>query len=227
MVIGSDLVDGADGHTGAQYINAAYHIPAAVGVNKAEMKAGGTIRVVHRKTIKQGEEILMAYHSGYWNRWRPADILPRGRPKKRQHNEGEQEPGGADGGCRAATSSGGASSGTAAGGDAAASGGAEGRTTAGCAIAASSSEQTAIVELEESGGRRIGEACASTARSQGDGRGRGRPRARDKAAEPGSALGKRNVRSTRWNAVSRNVYQQVQQGCRRNRYERGEGGGVT
>ena len=54
MAIGGDLVDGANGYTGAQYINAAYHIPAAVGVNKAEIKAGkdGTIRVVKRKTIK-------------------------------------------------------------------------------------------------------------------------------------------------------------------------------
>ena len=230
MVVGGDLVDGADGYTGAQYINAAYHIPAAVGINKAEMKAGkdGTIRVVQRKTIKKGEEILMAYHSAYWNRWRPAQVLPRGRPKRQRRGDGGEGQGdAAQGGAE-----GGTSSEAAAGGEAAANGDAGGSTSGGASGVAAGSEaamrsgEQVTVEWAEDGGRRIGEACASAVRGQSDGRGRGRPRVTGEA-EVHDVLGKRSVRSTRWNAVSRNVYQQVQQGCRGTRYERGEGGGVT
>ena len=170
----------------------------------------------------------MAYHSEYWNRWRPAEVLPRGRPKKQRRDEGGRVHGDA-----AQGSAGGTSSDAAASGEAAASGGADGRVSGGTSSVAASSETAAssggqaAVEWAEDGGRRIGEACVSTVRGQGDGRGRGRPRATGVAEVRGSALGKRNVRSTRWNAVSRNVYQQVQQGCRGTRYERGEGGGVT
>ena len=82
MAIDGQLVDGVEGYTGAQYINAAYRVPARVGVNKAEMKDGGTIRVMKGKVIHAGEEVLMAYHSDYWRRWRPADVRPRGRPRK-------------------------------------------------------------------------------------------------------------------------------------------------
>ena len=93
------------------------------------------------------------------------------------------------------------------------------------------SDATAVeaVEWDEAGGRRIGEVCNSVVRGgeEGQGRGRGRPRTTDATAASGSALGKRSVRSARWSAVSRNVYQQVQQGQRGVRYERGEGGGVT
>ena len=46
-------------------------------MNKAELKAGGTIRVKHNKTIKAGEEILFAYHYNYWRRW---GAPKRGRP---------------------------------------------------------------------------------------------------------------------------------------------------
>ena len=84
MAIDGRLVDGAEGYTGAQYINSAYRVPARVGVNKAEMKDGGTIRVMKGKVIHAGEEVLMAYHGDYWRRWRPADVRPRGRPRTQQ-----------------------------------------------------------------------------------------------------------------------------------------------
>ena len=35
------------------------------------MVDGGTKRVMKGKVINAGEEILMAYHAEYWNRWAP------------------------------------------------------------------------------------------------------------------------------------------------------------
>ena len=53
------------------------------GMNKAELKAGGTIRVKNNEVIKKGEEILFAYHSSYWSRW---GAPRRGRPAKTKHS---------------------------------------------------------------------------------------------------------------------------------------------
>ena len=52
-------------------------------MNKAEMKAGGTLRVKNNKVIKKGEEILFAYHSSYWSRW---GAPRRGRPTKHKNS---------------------------------------------------------------------------------------------------------------------------------------------
>ena len=191
-------MDGADGYTGAQYINAAYHIPAVVGVNKAEMKAGGTIRVVKRKTIKKGDEILMAYHSEYWNRWRPDGVRPRGRPRQVQQG-----------------------------------GGAEGPTSSAADAAQQHDEDEqsgqggeAAVERCEQGGVRIGAVSGAVRQPEGDGPRRGRPRQGGERER--SALGKRHVSSTKWSTLGRDAYRQVQQrGNQGERYERGEGGGVT
>ena len=50
MQVGTRLIDGQrDGYTGAQYANSAYQVPIR-WTNKAEMKAGGTIRVMKNKT---------------------------------------------------------------------------------------------------------------------------------------------------------------------------------
>ena len=69
MQVGDRLIDGQrDGYTGAQYANSAYRVPPKWS-NKAELKAGGTLRVMHNKTIYPGEEILFAYHTDYWKRW--------------------------------------------------------------------------------------------------------------------------------------------------------------
>ena len=69
MQIGTRLIDGQrDGYTGAHYANSAYQVPIR-WTNKAELKAGGTIRVMKNKTIYEGEEILFAYHADYWKRW--------------------------------------------------------------------------------------------------------------------------------------------------------------
>ena len=79
MQIGTRLIDGSrKSFTGAQYINSAYRVPSQ-WTNKAEMKAGGTIRVKKNKTIHKGEEILFAYNNSYWRRWGPTK---RGRPRK-------------------------------------------------------------------------------------------------------------------------------------------------
>ena len=80
MQVGDRLIDGQrDGYTGAQYANSAYRVPPKWS-NKAELKAGGTIRVMRNKTIYPGDEILFAYHTDYWKRW--GMTRKRGRPPK-------------------------------------------------------------------------------------------------------------------------------------------------
>ena len=76
MGIGGRLIDGLQGYTWAQYINSAYR--AQGWCNKAEMLDGGTIRVMSGRVIHAGEEILMAYHTEYWERWAPRE-RKRGR----------------------------------------------------------------------------------------------------------------------------------------------------
>ena len=213
MVVGEDLVDGADGYTGAQYINAAYHIPAAVGVNKAEMKAGGTIRVMKRKTIYEGEEILMAYHDGYWSRWRPSNVRPRGRPQRQRQGGGDVETTSNT----AAEGDGGGHDGGHAHGDSERNGGVSGTQSV---------MQGAEVERHEQGGVRIGVMSGVLRQPEGDGPRRGRPR--QGGERDSDVLGKRHVSSTKWSTLGRDAYRQVQRrGDQGERFERGEGGGVT
>ena len=76
-------IDGTvDGYTGAQYANAAYRVDNKWH-NNAEMKDGGTIRVMKGKVINEGDEILFAYHTNYWSRWGTAQHKRRGRPRRR------------------------------------------------------------------------------------------------------------------------------------------------
>ena len=83
MCIGGRLIDGVRGYTGAQYINSAYRVPG--WCNKAEMLDGGTIRVMSGRVINAGEEVLMAYHAAYWERWAP-------RTRKRGRGQAAAEP---------------------------------------------------------------------------------------------------------------------------------------
>ena len=69
MEVEGRLVDGRYGYTDAQYANSAYR--AKGWYNRAEMVAGGTIRVMRGKVINEGDEILFAYHGDYWRRWGP------------------------------------------------------------------------------------------------------------------------------------------------------------
>ena len=62
-------MDGRYGYTDAQYANSAYR--AKGWYNRAEMVAGGTIRVMRGKVVNEGDEILFAYHGDYWRRWGP------------------------------------------------------------------------------------------------------------------------------------------------------------
>ena len=82
MAIGGRLIDGTvGGYTGAQYANAAYRVDNK-WQNNAEIKDGGTVRVMKNKVIKEGDEILFAYHSNYWSRWGKHTSKRRGRPRK-------------------------------------------------------------------------------------------------------------------------------------------------
>ena len=106
MEVEGRLIDGYNGVTCAQYANAAYQVPSSIGVNKAEMLANGTIRVMKGKVINPGEEILFAYHSEYWRRWNPQQ-RQRGRPRKQaastaMASASEAAVGAADGGVQCA-----------------------------------------------------------------------------------------------------------------------------
>ena len=61
MSVGGRLINGVDGFSCAQYINAAFRVDSRDGwCNKAELVEGGTIRVMKGRVINAGEEILMA-----------------------------------------------------------------------------------------------------------------------------------------------------------------------
>ena len=64
MSIRDELVDGHAGHTGAQYINAAYGECMRNARTNARFTSTGTI--VATKRINAGTEILMAYGRDYW-----------------------------------------------------------------------------------------------------------------------------------------------------------------
>ena len=91
--------------------------------------------------------------------------------------------------------------------------------------AGSSGMGVVVVEQPEREGVRIGEASGVVRQPEGDGPRRGRPRQEDARAH--STLGKRTVRSAKWSVVGRDAYRQVQRGNHGERFERGEGGGVT
>ena len=76
MLSGGMMVDGLHGYTGAQYINAAYHVPSQWW-NNAVFANTGTVSAT--QAIPEGREILMAYHGAYWQRWGAAK--PPGRPR--------------------------------------------------------------------------------------------------------------------------------------------------
>ena len=149
------------------------------------------------KIIHAGEEVLMAYHGDYWRRWRPADVRPRGRPRKQRVNDdGDEKEGAGDGGGHSADDA-----------------------QRGC------SEQRATVYAEERGGVRIGEGADTRAYQEG-GRGRGRPRGEDGGNGTTARKRKRYSENT-WGTVARDEYQRAQQSHSGDRFERGEGGGVT
>ena len=72
MEIDGRMVDGYDGYTGAQYANTAYRAPRGWR-NNARIRDGGTVSVLRGSTIRPGDEILFAYHAGYWARWAVTD----------------------------------------------------------------------------------------------------------------------------------------------------------
>ena len=193
MQIGNRLIDGANNSfTGAQYANSAYRVPSK-WMNKAEMKAGGTIRVKKNCKIKKGEEILFAYHHSYWRRW---GTRTRGRPKQQQQEnatvpEADRQP---------------------------------------VANDHNSSELTTAT-ITESNGIRVVPPIVPTKVGKV-----GRPSKKPREPTPPRA-NKRQARQYTWCASSRDEFNLVQQSnnvysdapgqYKRQRFERGEGGGVT
>ena len=88
------LIDGYDGYTCAQYINAAYRAPKGF-YDKARLCEGGTIRVKKGCVIYEGEEILFMYGKAYWDRWGDDNEMKspqrrraaRGASKRRRQGE--------------------------------------------------------------------------------------------------------------------------------------------
>ena len=203
MAIGGRLIDGVDGYACAQYINSAYRAPG--WCNKAEMLDGGTIRVMQGRVINAGEEILMAYNAEYWARWAP-------RTRKRRRGK-EDAP------------------------------------AAGDASAAAAGDESAVRggEVEDSPGvREMGEDGGGYGRRV-KGRGhrekpitgkkRGRPPTTMEAGSNSEPSGRRTIRQLRWTDVGREEYNRAvvqgnimrgsEEGGGGQRFERGEGGGVT
>ena len=241
MQVGDRLIDGQrDGYTGAQYANSAYRVPVKWS-NKAELKAGGTIRVMASKTIYPGEEILFAYHTEYWRRWgmtskrgrKPSNSTAQEQPHNKRaratmapiESPAPQIPARTD----------------AASQDQIISTGQDSNTTntvpPDIAVHVHKERQTEAI-----GVRVVGSTASNTSRARGRGRGRGRgqgSRNNPKVTEPTKRVRKRTMRQYQWSTVGRdafNVAQTIQpnnkhdqssNGNHGTRFERGEGGGVT
>ena len=211
MQIGSRLVDGSqNSFTGAQYINSAYRVPSR-WTNKAEMKAGGTIRVKQNMKIKKGEEILFAYHTGYWHRW---GTRKRGRPPK-------------DSTLSTTTSAAQPTSELPPSNNLPCAHTAD--NTDSSHVASNTIDATATT-IQEANGIRVTQPADLAVKGRG-----GRPKkARDHTPHRAN---KRQATQYAWNAVSRDEFNQrqrnpstvmsVQQSQNQQRFERGEGGGVT
>ena len=167
------------------------------------MLDGGTIRVMSGRVINAGEEILMAYHTEYWERWAP-------RARKQGHSNVA---------AALATSS------------AEAEGGGHGR--------GGDAESPGVGELGKDGGgygRRV-RGRESRDKLQ-TGKKRGRPPKTVDEGETSVQKGRRTMRQLTWTDTGREEYNRVVVnnvgGCGgsgagevRQRFERGEGGGVT
>ena len=200
------LIDGYSGFTCAQHINAAYNAPKGWH-NKARLCAGGTLKVMEGCVIREGEEILYAYGKDYWDRWGDNDDLKQSQvrqPAAAQQGEGgtreqEQDHGDQDGG--------------------------------------ESGDEDEHREQGRGGPSSSGGGVSSGERvvQRGDGlrvevaneRRRGKQRVQTVVAPAPKSklLGRSKMpkgsKSVQWTAVAREAYIQQQ------RFERGEGGGVT
>jgi hypothetical protein len=81
MAVGGRLIDGLHGVTGAQYINAAYHLPNKQ-TNNAKFTNTGTI--ITTKKIRIGQEIPMAYGGNLWAGKKSAQQWRQAHPQETQ-----------------------------------------------------------------------------------------------------------------------------------------------
>ena len=166
--------------------------------------SGGTIRVMEGKVINEGEEILMAYNASYWSRWAPRTRTQRKRPRTDD-----------EAGAERATAAGLVGSGRVGGSGGAGSPGVRG--------------------LETDGGGHGRRVRGRESREQSvTGKKRGRPLKTVEAGSSGSYR-RRTTRQLLWTDTGREEYirtvMDVQGGeggaGAGQRFERGEGGGVT
>jgi hypothetical protein len=85
MAVGGRLIDGLHGVTGAQYSNAAYHLPNKQ-TNNAKFTNTGTINTT--KNIKIGREMLMAYWGELWAGEKRAQQWRQAHPQEAQGSVG-------------------------------------------------------------------------------------------------------------------------------------------
>ena len=228
MQVGSRLVDGQrDGYTGAQYANSAYRVPLK-WTNKAELKAGGTIRVMHNKIIYPGEEILFAYHTEYWKRW--GMVSKRGRKAKLRDTTQAQSN---QKTARVTTTTMAEAQTATLSQDVAAT------MTSTPRVDTHTCEQPSVHTEEWTAdvGTRIIPATVNSGRATGRGKGKGKSQASRMARTELTTVRKRSVKQYQWSTVGRDAFNVAQtstsnrtidsSGSHGNRFERGEGGGVT
>ena len=186
------------------------------------MLDGGTIRVMKGRTINEGEEILMAYYASYWSRW-----APRASKRRRDDGAADGEP-------------------AAAGGSSAEDGGAEvgelldnGDAERGVPAAAGGSGEgsPSVRELGADGGGYGRRVRGRESRERPiTGNKRGRPPKTVEASSSGSRA-RRTMRQLLWTDTGREEYVRTVacgnvhcgngEAGTGQRFERGEGGGVT
>ena len=223
------LIDGYNGFTCAQYINAAYRAPKGF-YDKARLCEGGTIRVRKGCVIYEGEEILFMYGKAYWDRWGGDNELKspqerretRGaggddeadaeqRTKRRRCGRGRSDE--ADGAQRTAREEGGVASGTDVGGMGT-EGGGEGGWHGG--------QGGGVLVRERVVRRENGERVEEWSERRRRKRKMETPVGVAPEAQVVSRKMPKGGKVVQWTAVAWDAYVQ-----RQRRYERGEGGGVT
>ena len=223
MQVGARLIDGQrDGYTGAQYANSAYRVPPK-WMNKAELKAGGTIRVMHNKIIHEGEEILFAYHTDYWKRW--GMTRKRGRKSKTRNTAQDIGTG------KVAR--------TTAADEAPEPAQQQDVPVTLTSLATAAALNVVQEEQTEAVGTRIMLGTVNpSGRAKGKRKGWGKGTVRTSVGADKTRVRKRSVKQYQWSTVSRDAFNVAQtnkpdstnatsSGSSGTRFERGEGGGVT
>ena len=196
------LIDGYDGYTCAQYMNAAYRAPKGF-YDKVRLCEGGTLRVKMGCVIYAGEEMLFMYGKAYWDRWGNDEELKSPQERRVARGEsggGEQDHADRDGGGGAREQQG--------QGRGEPSGSGDGTSSSERVVQRGDGMRVEVMSMKRRGKRRAQEVVA--------------PASKQEVHDTGRNKMPKGSTSVQWTAVAREAYVQQQR-----RFERGEGGGVT